>query len=106
MAGDVKKPRCVFLHILSLRAGQEADSVKEEESRGLSVIRKLRAHPQNTDPCYAQVLRKFRNPEHTFNGWILPMLNFLKMFSSLRILYRRPPFKSESESRSVVSNSL
>ena len=43
---------------------------------------------------------------HTFNGWILPMLNFLKMFSSLRILYRRPPFKSDSESRSVLSSSL
>ena len=43
---------------------------------------------------------------HTFNGWILPMLNFLKMFSSLRILYRRPPFKSDSESRLVLSSSL
>ena len=67
MAGDVRKPGCSFLPVLAFRAAQGHHSVNQEESRGLPAVRKLRAHQQNTDPRCAQVLRKFRNPEHTFS---------------------------------------
>ena len=102
-----QKAWVLFPPRLGFQSSTGASLSESGGEQGSACSQKAQGSPAEHRPALCSSAEKIQKPRaHIFSGWILPRLNFLKMFSSLRILYRRPPFKSESESRSVVSDSL